>query len=121
MQPEDESEKAQELRWEACMQLNNNVNEVIPTLGITVLDLVAGGTTDRMQTFSDYVTLLAQGTGGGDLEIGLLANSLDVSICIFTESKGFYERMTAHGAGEGKKVVNLLRRPGEHFDLLLVS
>ena len=124
MSKDAEEFEAAKLRKEVCKQLLKRSEQMIPSLGITVYDLICSGASSTSSSFTDYVVRMASGNVGGELEIGLLAQRLGRRISIYTESTDGNEeftRMSSYGY-DGKGEICLLRHKSEeHYDLLLRS
>ena len=112
--------QAKELRWETCRQLNARAHEQLPSLGMTVFDLITSGSQDAEQVFADYKERMGQGATAGEVEIELLSVHLNLCIKIYTLSGLHYQRTGIFGPQGASRALNLLRHKTEHYDLLVL-
>ena len=124
-------EKANELRWEACQQINARASEKLPSVGITVNEMATSGSNSQ-RCLLDYVTEVASGQAGGALEIEIFALHLGLSVNIYTRANGFYQRVNTLGGlkaendgntrnGRKLKEIFLLMQPGEYYDAIIIE
>ena len=123
-------DKVNELRWEACKQLDARAGETLPSLGMTISEIVTNGSGSE-HSFSDYVSKVAMGEAGGVLEIEILAVHFGLSVSIYTKADNYYQRMSTLGKPEPEngqetetttiaKEIFLLLQPGEYYDVILI-
>ena len=93
----------------------------LPSVGITVGELITNSARGISGNFLNYVMRIGHGNAAGELEVELLAFDLGLRISIYVErgADDGFALMSTFGESDERDGINLLRRAGEHYDVLI--
>lgn len=75
----------------------------------------ARGHHDSQTTITEYTSALKEGGQGGDFEVAIIADMLQIQITIFIEHDLGYKHFVAHGSEPGQHPVNILRTGDDRY------
>ena len=119
---EQERKQAVDLRRRVSQLLGERAHDRIPSLGLSVLDLITNASNGVSTTFPDYIMRIAHGGTPGKLEIGLLAHSLKIYVGIYVEDELEFRRVVLYGERGLRKELKsilLLRSKDDDYNLIL--